>query len=103
MACGWTGWRCFTSGVGHYICRSQVCLLFTLFRLLFEGKTRNNPNVTSTIAARNVKYLVPSLLLLGLYWGGATRILMSGDHSIVSSLINLTQVSSNKLWNKVYR
>lgn len=67
MACGWTGWCCFTSGVGRYICSCQVCMLFTLFRLLFQEKTQNNPNVTSPIAARNTKYLVPSLLLVGLY------------------------------------
>ena len=71
------------------------------FDFYFQEKTQNNPNVTSPIAARNIKYLVPSLLLVGLYWGSYW--FMSGDHSIVSSMINLTQVSSNKVSNKVYR
>ena len=101
MACGWTGCRRFTSGVGHYIYPCQVCMLLTSFRLLFQEKTQNNPNVTSPIAARNVKYLAPNLLLVGLCWGSYW--FMSGDHSIVSSMINLTQVSSNKVSNKVYR
>ena len=67
MACGWTGCRRFTSGVGHYIFPCQVCTFLALFRLLFQEKTQNNPNVTSPIAARNIKYLVPSLLLVGLH------------------------------------